>query len=274
MEIRSTSYQGFRFRYALEGKGLPLVFVGGAFQAIDRLGPLAEHWFHRYQTLLIELPGFGQSDFLPPDYGFSFTAQCIDAVIRETGLNAVIMVGTSYGSPSVFHYVATHPHTTQAMILGGSCRYIDRLMEYQIRWMLWVARSHRAGIFPNVFTEIMCNTQAATIPNARRIQQVLMRSLSRMDEQDREKFIANSQRLLSSKLDSLPIPVPTLVFTGEYDLFTRADRLQEFEESCEDLQVVRLSDADHMYHLEKTEETLGLIDQFIDERVRQFAQSA
>ncbi len=264
MDIRRFSYQHFSFRYSVQGQGQPLIFVGGAFQAIDKLGPLADHWASHYRLILIELPGFGESDFLPASYGFEFTAECISAVAQELGVRNAVLVGTSYGSPSVYRFVAKNQNCVKAMVLGGSCTSIDRFMEYQIRMMLWIVRSHRVNMFPKAFTEIMCNMREEDIPNAKRIHGILLRSLSRMDDDAREKFFANSVRLLGATLPKRRIDVPTLVFTGEHDQFTRAERMSEFSEYCWDLRIVRLPNSDHMYHLEQTERTLQLIDKFVD----------
>lgn len=264
MDIQIFSYQGKSYRVSDQGSGQPLIFVGGAFQALDKLGPLAEHWSKHYRLILIELPGFGESDFLPENFGFDFTSDCIEHVVKTLAIENPIMVGTSYGSPSVYRYVGTHQEHVKAMVLGGSCTAIDKEMEYQIRFMLWIIRSQKVGLFPKAFTEVMCNIKEDSIPNAPRIHQILARSLSRMDEEAREKFVANSMRLIGAKMPEFKIPVPTLVFTGEHDQFTRADRMSEFSKYCWDLRIVRIPKCDHMYHLEQTHATLALIDRFVD----------
>jgi pimeloyl-ACP methyl ester carboxylesterase len=60
-----------------------------------------------------------------------------------------------------------------------------------------------------------------------------------------------------------PLTVPSLVFTGEHDLFTPANRLCEFSKLRSNLRVAEIAQADHMYHLEQTQETLQLIDNFV-----------
>ena len=263
MDICRFRYKGKSFRYSDQGEGEPLIFVGGAFQSIDKLGPLSDHWKKYYRLVLIELPGFGESDYLPPEYSFDFTAECIAAVIQHLTIENPILVGTSYGSPSVYRYVGTHQNSVKAMVLGGSCTAIDNYMEYQIRLMLWILKSSKKKLFPQAFTEIMCNFNATTIPNSKRIHHILMRSLSRLDDDAKNKFFANSLRLLKAKMPEYQVGVPTMVFTGEHDKFTPAARLSEFSKYCWDLKIVRLPNSDHMYHLEQTENTLRLIDQFI-----------
>lgn len=264
MDIQVFSYGGKSFRVSDQGVGQALIFVGGAFQALDKLGPLSDHWRQHYRLILIELPGFGDSDFLPESYSFDFTAECIAHVVRTLAVPNPVVVGTSYGSPSVYRYVGTHQNEVKAMVLGGSCTSIDRMMEYQIRLMLWIIKSQKVALFPKAFTEVMCNTKELAIPNAPRIHQILIRSLARMDSDAQEKFIANSLRLIGAKMPDYNIAVPSLVFTGEHDQFTRADRLSEFSKYCWDLRIVRIPNCDHMYHLEQTGATLALIDRFVD----------
>lgn len=264
MDIRNTSYEGVRFRYSDTGNGIPLVFVGGAFQAIDRLGVLSEHWEQRYRAVLIELPGFGESEYLPPEVGFDFTARCIAHVVDLIGLESAVFVGVSYGSPSVFRYVSDNQDKVAAMVLGGSCTKIDRYMQYQIRFMIWLLKSDRRGLFPEAFKDVMCNTDAGGIPNAQRIHQILVRSLARLSEEDKRKFISNSYRLLDVSLPETKIQIPAMVFTGEHDKFTKADKMSDFSRYCWDLRIVRIPNSDHMYHLEQAERTLELIDHFVD----------
>lgn len=264
MDIQYQTYQNFRFRFSDQGVGQPLIFVGGAFQSIDKLGPLAEHWKNHYRLVLIELPGFGESDYLPPEYSFDFTAECIASVVDELGLVNPIVAGTSYGSPSVYRYVGMHQSNVKAMVLIGSCAAVDKFMEYQVRMMMWVVNSQRSTDFPRVFTEVMCNTKVASIPNADRIHHIVIRSLKRLGAEAMKKFFANSMRLINANIPKYKIAVPTLVFTGEHDQFTRADLMSEYSKYCWDLRIVRIPDADHMCHLEQTEATLSLIDKFAD----------
>lgn len=263
MEILHHNYEGFNFRYSDQGHGQTLIFVGGAFQSIDKLGPLAAHWEKHYRLVLIELPGFGESDYLPSEYGFDFTANCIGSVVDKLRLKNIIFVGTSYGSPSVFHYVANNQHRVSAMLLGGSVAKIDKFMEYQIRFMIWTVTSEYEHLFAQAFTNVMCNVGAPNIPNIDRICHIVERSLRRMNDADKEKFCANSLRLLGAAMPNYPINIPTLVFTGEHDQFTRAERLGEFADLCSDLRIETIPDADHMYHLEQTDRTLELIDSFV-----------
>lgn len=270
MDIKVFSYRGKSFRVSQQGHdGQSLIFVGGAFQALDKLGPLSDHWSSHYRLTIIELPGFGESDFLPETFGFDFTAECIAHVVQQLKIVNPIIVGTSYGSPSVYRFVGTHQADVKAMVLGGSCTAIDRMMEYQIRFMLWIIRSQKVELFPQAFMEVMCNTREASIPNASRIHHILVRSLKRMDEDAREKFVANSLRLIGASMPKYKIAVPTLVFTGEHDQFTRADRMSEFSKYCWDLRIVRIPNSDHMYHLEQTPATLALIDRFVGSLVEE-----
>lgn len=266
MEIKACSYRNINFRYLESGQGDTLVFVGGAFQAIDKLGPLAEHWKNNYHFIAIELPGFGDSDYLDSFYDFNFTAECIAEVFEKENLRDALIVGTSYGAPSVFRFSLRHEHRLRGMVLGGACRSLSPFMEYQIRIMLWVLHSqNKEWMFPKAFTEVMCNTLAHDIPNSNRIQQIIMRSLIRLSIPARRKFIANSLRLLKERFPNEKTNLPTLAFTGEYDKFTPAVRLKEFEEICTNLRCVEIPNADHMYHLEQTDATLALIDQFHEE---------
>lgn len=264
MEIFSYSHQGYSFRYADIGSGPTFIFVGGAFQSIDRLGPLSEYWKQHYRLILIELPGFGESDYLPSSCGCDFTAQCINEIVSHLHLSDCVVMGTSYSTPSVYQFAAYHQDKVKALILAGSATCTDKFMEYQIRLMLWVIQSEKVHWFPQAFAEVMCNKGCKDTPNLVRIFHILQRSLSRLKEEDRQKFISNSQRFLEARVPEIRVDVPTLVFTGEHDRFTAAERMTEFAKYCWDLRIVRIPDADHLFHMEQTERMLSLVDEFVD----------
>ena len=263
MEILKYSHQGKSFRYADIGSGPAFVFVGGVFQTIDKLGPLTEHWKKRYRLILIELPGFGHSDYLPTEFGCDFTADCIAEIVRYLRLVDPVVMGTSYSTPSVYRYVAEHQDEVRALILAGSSTKINKMMEYQIRLMLWVIQSEKSDWFPHTFTEVMCNKNSKNTPNLLRIHHILQRSLGRLNDEDRKKFISNSMRFIHAELPDIRVDVPTLVFTGEHDQFTTAERLSEFAKQCWDLRIVRIHGADHLFHMEQTEKMLALVDEFV-----------
>ena len=266
MEIFAFSHQGYSFRYADIGTGPTFIFVGGVFQTIDKLGPLTEHWKKHYRLVLIELPGFGESDYLPPELGCDFTAGCIGEIVKHLKLINPIVMGTSYSTPSVYQFVADNQDNVSALILAGSSTGIDKLMEYQIRLMLWVIQSEKSNWFPQTFAEVMCNKESKNTPNLLRIHHILQRSLGRLKEDDRKKFVSNSFRFMRAKTPETRVDVPTLVFTGEHDRFTTAERLSEFAKYCWDLRIVRIPGADHLFHMEQTEKMLALVDEFVGVR--------
>ncbi len=267
MDIYTFSYQGFSFRYADVGTGPTFIFVGGVFQSIDKLGPLSEYWKKHYRLILIELPGFGESDYLPPEYDCRFTAQCIGEIVNHLNLVDPVVMGTSYSTPSVYRYVAENQSKVKALILAGSSTQVDKLMEYQIRLMLWVIQSEKVNWFPQTFAEVMCNKESKNTPNLVRIHHILQRSLGRLKGEDHKKFVSNSLRFMQSKTPDIRVDVPTLVFTGEHDRFTSAERLSEFAKNCWDLRIVRIPGADHLFHLEQLEKMLALIDEFVGARL-------
>lgn len=277
MEVQACYLDDVYYRFFQSGSGQDLIFVGGAFQAIDKLGPLAEHWQKHYRLTAIELPGFGESDLVSRNIGMEFSANCIAQVIEHCDIQNAIIVGTSYGAPSVFRFACKYEDRLAAMILGGACPSVSDEMEYKVRFLLWLlACDDKAWMFPKAFTEVMCNIHAPGIPNASRIQQIVMRSLLRLNDAGRAKFIENSYRLLREKMPTpnSPLEVPSLVFTGEHDLFTPAKRLGEFNKLCSNLTVAEIENADHMYHLEQTQDTLRLIDNFVASLNKQRAVAA
>ena len=88
-----------------------------------------------------------------------------------------------------------------------------------------------------------------------------------MDGDDLRRYVWNTQRLLA--LDALdlarPPRVPTLVFTGEHDPFTPPERCRRVARHIPGARFTTIEQADHVFHLERFDEALRLLMEFVDE---------
>jgi len=119
--IHDADVAGRRVRYVDMGEGAPLVLLhgtGGAWQSwLLNLEGLAE----RLRVIAIDLPGFGQSDPLPPAPDMSAYAASIAALLDQLGLDRVSILGHSLGGVAAMRFAFEHPQRTASMILldGG-----------------------------------------------------------------------------------------------------------------------------------------------------------
>src|SRR6516164_7820266 len=80
------------------------------------LGVFAE----RFRTLLVDQPGFGQSD-KPPVVGnyFTFAAEALAGLLDELGIDRVHLVGNSLGGGTAVRFALGYPERAGRLVLMG-----------------------------------------------------------------------------------------------------------------------------------------------------------
>ncbi len=96
-----------KLHYEAEGNGKPILFVhgwGGSMKSLYKLHSLAAK---KYTSIIIDLPGFGESDNPDPEWGVGEYAQHITTFIKSLNLGPVNYFGHSFGG-AVGIYASTH----------------------------------------------------------------------------------------------------------------------------------------------------------------------
>jgi len=110
---------GLRTHYNELGSGPPVIWLHGG-------GPGASGWSNfkgnieyfapRYRTILLDQPGFGQTD-VPPD-GLN-SADHLKGFIDALGLEKVALVGNSMGGGTSLRFVFKYPERVDKLVLMG-----------------------------------------------------------------------------------------------------------------------------------------------------------
>jgi pimeloyl-ACP methyl ester carboxylesterase len=69
------------------------------------------------RSLLIDLPGHGESDKPHVAYPMEFFARGIEAVMRDAGVDRAVLVGHSLGGPIVYTFLRLFPEKVKALVL-------------------------------------------------------------------------------------------------------------------------------------------------------------
>ena len=105
------------------GDGLPLVMLHGGgpgASAWSNFGSSLERFATRFRTLLVDQPGFGESD-KPEVEGhfFTFAADKLAALLDELGIEKVHLLGNSLGGGTAVRFALKYPKRVGRMILMG-----------------------------------------------------------------------------------------------------------------------------------------------------------
>jgi len=105
------------------GGGLPLVMLHGGgpgASAWSNFGSCLGRFAAQFRTLLVDQPGFGESE-KPQVEGhfFTFAADKLAALLDELGLEKVHLVGNSLGGGTAVRFALRYPERVGRMILMG-----------------------------------------------------------------------------------------------------------------------------------------------------------
>jgi 4,5:9,10-diseco-3-hydroxy-5,9,17-trioxoandrosta-1(10),2-diene-4-oate hydrolase len=102
---------------------VPVVMLHGGgpgASAWSNFGPNLSVFAGRFRTLMVDQPGFGQSD-KPPVAGqyFTFAAEALAGLLDELGIDKVHLVGNSLGGGTAVRFALRYPERSGRLVLMG-----------------------------------------------------------------------------------------------------------------------------------------------------------
>lgn len=114
---RFAPFDGGRVHYESYGEGKEaVVFIHGWTCDLTFWRGQAPVYTH-HRSLLIDLPGHGQSDKPMTAYPVEFFARGIEAVLRDAGVERAVLVGHSLGGPIAYAFTRMFPEQVKALVL-------------------------------------------------------------------------------------------------------------------------------------------------------------
>jgi pimeloyl-ACP methyl ester carboxylesterase len=242
-------------------------FLSGAFQTMDSWRKFAQHFATKTQVLLADLPGTGGADVLPRSHGLDFLAEAARAILDAAGVERACVISASYGSPIAYRLAQLHPERVERVALAGVMREIPA--EFRARTaqtLVTLAEGRMQDFARDVVEGLLCRDLDKAVEKRRLAERVLLAQLEKMAPRDRERYVENTARLLGhTPLDlAHPPRMSALVFTGEHDVYTRPSDCREIARALPSALFTLIERADHLFHLERFDTTLALLDAFHD----------
>jgi pimeloyl-ACP methyl ester carboxylesterase len=114
---RFAPFDGVKVHYESYGSGKEaVVFIHGWTCDLTFWRGQAPVYRNR-RSLLIDLPGHGQSDKPKVAYPMEYFARGIEAVLRDAGVERAVLVGHSLGGPIVYSFTRLFPAQVKAVVL-------------------------------------------------------------------------------------------------------------------------------------------------------------
>jgi pimeloyl-ACP methyl ester carboxylesterase len=155
-----------------------------------------------YRYFLLDLPGFGQTQFLPSGAGVDEYVEWLHELLSKADIKKPILFGHSFGGQVATAYAAKYPHDLQKLILlsPGSIRNKTRkvrILEKVYRHLRWIKRMTPAFLFSWLRPYLASDDYYAASPEQKAV-------LSKIILKDQQSRLKNIQ-------------VPTAVIWGDRD---------------------------------------------------------
>jgi len=108
------------------GGGESIVFLHGWQQDKKSFTSLVPFLFKKFHLFLLDLPGFGSSEFPPADFSSFDYAQVVKHWLKERKLEEVVLVGHSFGGKVAAIIAKENPSLAKKLILIASSGIVGR----------------------------------------------------------------------------------------------------------------------------------------------------
>ncbi|WP_428328981.1 alpha/beta fold hydrolase [Mucilaginibacter sp.] len=244
--------KGLNINYKETGQGTPLVFLhgwGSSLQVFEKIQQYFETDFH---VFAIDLPGFGKSDEPDGVWGvYEYTA-FIEEFFKLKGISNPILSGHSYGGRIALLYASRNP-VLKLVLLDSAGIKPTRSLEYYLKVYSYKLVRKTLPVFVG-------NTQANTILDKYR-KKAGSSDYSSATPMMRQVLVKSVNEDLKNIMPL--IKAPTLLIWGENDTATPVSDGQTMEKLIPNAGLVVLKNAGHFSFIEKLNEFLIILNNFI-----------
>lgn len=108
-------FEGHRVFCTREGAGDPILFLPNATLTGRLWEHQVEHFKATNDVIVVDLPGFGRSDFTRPT--LDLYVRWLERFVHDLELARVALVGNCIGSLTALHYATRRPESVSALVL-------------------------------------------------------------------------------------------------------------------------------------------------------------
>lgn len=267
------SFDGYRYSYKVVGNVnsncTPIYFISGAFQNMETWRRFESHYTPVSKVILSDLPGVGSADILPSSYSFDFIAQSIKHLLDHLEIDKINILAASYGTPTGLLFCANYPERVKKAIFVGAALGFSSEINREFKQHLKDVEQHNIKSFSEYVTKYLLNyNYKDKIERFKLAERILLKSVSSMSEEDIDRYIQNTRRVLNYQQIAKTIKeikVNALLITGKYDSFTPVKEAKKVMKILSNSTLTIVDQADHMVHVERYNKLLEIFDAFYKE---------
>lgn len=249
--------------YDLAGTGSPVVLLHPFPANHEFWLPLAEFFSPRYQLIMPDLRGHGQSALGTGPATMEKHARDLARVLDQARVRRAVWVGASIGGYIVFEVWRRLRDRVAALVLANTKASPDTEEARAARLDSAKAVVERGTepFFESMLPKLLGETTRRSRPD---LVEGALRMMRKMSPED----VAGVQHGMAERPDSIPtlktITVPSLVITGEQDVLTGVGEAQLMARHIVGSRMMVVDRAGHYSPWERPEDVGALLRQFLD----------
>lgn len=238
-------YNGLKINYKDFGnkEGTPIVYLHGWGQNIAMMEPIAKPFIKTHRLIIIDLPGFGESD--EPDYAWSLEdyVDMIHSLLQSLKVDKPNIIGHSFGGKLTLIYA----------------------LKYEVNKIMLLASPYKVKIKkPSLKVRLL--KKAATIPGLNGVAEKMKNHLGSTDyknasPQMKEILVKHINTDLTDQLKN--IKCPTFIIWGTNDEAVPVSDAYELEKLIKDSGLAIYEGCTHYAYLERLGQTNAIIESFM-----------
>jgi pimeloyl-ACP methyl ester carboxylesterase len=215
----SMLFNGLPVYYRIEGKGQPVVLVHGFSEDGTVWENQIEYLRNKFQLIIPDLPGSGQSPINDVSWSMEYFADCIRSILDKENITTVHMIGHSMGGYIALAFADAYPNRLLSLGLFHSTAFADSEEKKTVRrrGIEFIQQNGAAKFLeqsiPNLFSPITKKEQPDLVGKilarfTNFIGQSLVNYYQAMTRPDRTHVLKNFPRPVLFILGKLDTAVP------------------------------------------------------------------
>ncbi len=236
--------KNIKINYELYGKGKEtIVYLHGWGQNIEMMKPIADPFQNKFQILIIDLPGFGQSE--KPDFVWQMNdyIEMLHALLQELKVKKITLVGHSFGGKLSLLYASKY-EVEKLVVLAGPFKKSEKTPSLKVRTLKKLKK----------------------VPVLNKLENFAKKHIGSTDYRNADplmrKILVNHVNLDIQK-EVKTIKCPTLILWGTEDTEVPVEDAYILEKWIEDSGVVILEGGTHYAYLEFLPRVISILQNFL-----------
>lgn len=220
-----------------------LVLLHGWGQNIAMMEPISKHYEEYFNTLILDLPGFGLSDEPKTSWSLEEYVEFLKEFFQELKLKKIILVGHSFGGRLALLYASIYPTEKLICLASPYCPEVTKV-------------STKTKIYKKI----------KQIPGLKWLANIMRSKMGSTDYKNASEIMRGVLvKAVNSNIseDVKLIKCPTLLIWGDNDTAVPITRAYELRNMIKDSGLVVYNGATHYAYLERISEVVKVLDSFM-----------